>query len=194
MSSTNWPPTPEWAPPNPAAPDPLSAPAPKVPGVGEWFIEYLPRIVRVNAPSAGQEWSQAVPAGTVWIVQCIAARLVTSATVANRTARVTLADGTVTYLRAGGSGVQVASTTVDYNWFGGGVSFAANASTICNPFPQYPFVVQGGHSITSSVSNIDGTDTWSTITIYVYEVSAEPPSTDLLKSERGMDLIRRMKF
>lgn len=194
MSSTSWPPTPERAPQTAAAPDPTSAPPYTEHAADEYRTEYMPRIVRVNTPGAGSEWTQAVPAGTVWIVHSIAARLTTSAVAANRTARVTLADGTATYLRAGGAGVQVASTTIDYNWFGNAVAFAANASTICNPFPMYPMVVQGGHSLVSSVSNIDGGDAWSVITIYCYEITTEPPSTDVIRTERGMDLIRRMRF
>lgn len=194
MSSTSWPPTPEWAPQNHAAPDPTDAPPFRAPNPQTFVVEYLPRIIRVNQPAAGAEWTQAVTPGTVWQVNSIAARLVTSAVAANRTARVTLADGSVTYLRAGGSGVQVASTTIDYNWFGSGIPAAANASTICNPFPIYPFVVQGGHSIVSSVSLIDATDQWSQIALYVYEISMEPQSTDILRTERGMDLLRRMRF
>ena len=48
----------------------------------------LPERIAVTTPAAGAEWTQTVPANTIWLVTAIGMQLVTGAAVPNRNVRI----------------------------------------------------------------------------------------------------------
>jgi hypothetical protein len=73
------------------------------------------RSITGTDPAAGAEISETVPTGARWRLRALAATLVTSATVANRTVSLRVDDGTTGYFGTDAAGTQPASNTIRYN-------------------------------------------------------------------------------
>lgn len=98
-------------------------------GPDSGFMDFLDgggalRSITGAVPGAGAEISETVPTGARWELLAGAFTLTTSATVANRTPRLSLDDGALVYFQASSQGVQAASVGVTYT-FGQGLPLQA---------------------------------------------------------------------
>lgn len=152
--------------------------------------ERIPRVLKVQNPAVGTDWTINVTAGTMWYVQSIAARLVTSAVVANRSTAIIASDGTDVFMRLSPVQVQVASVSSRYSWVKnqGYAASSTWAAGIVASFPSIPLF--GGFAISASTPAIDVGDQWSEIVLYVIETEERPYDVELnydLAQLRGKD-------
>lgn len=141
--------------------------------------ESIPKIIPVAAPGANTEWTVPVPGGACWIVQSIVATLTTDATVANRTAMVTVSDGTTVFVRVPPSAVIPASTVARITYvrnYGATISASLTAGQ-ASPFPSIP--IFGGFQIASATENRAAGDAYTGIVLYVVEIEERPYDTEL---------------
>lgn len=136
--------------------------------------EVIPRLIPVASPAAGAEWTVPVQSSTVWLVQAVNARLVTSATVANRSPRLQISDGSSTIVLAGASAVEAASGSVLHVWARGlaGFNNSTSGGVLPQSLPAIPLL--GGWSLGTLTSSIDAGDQWSGIFLYVLEIEQTP--------------------
>lgn len=130
----------------------------------EWATR-LYRTVPIASPVAGAEIAFTVPGH--WILRPIAlrARLVTSATVANRNVDLQVTDGVSVVLDCAAGTVQAASKTVDYNWSAAGTS-VSSGSALQQTVPFTPAIIlSAGWKLQTVTNLIDGTDQWSAVTL-----------------------------
>lgn len=142
----------------------------------------VPRILTVPTPAAGADWSITVPAGVVWEIQTIKARLVTAVAVANRGAVLVVNDSILDVFSAATGLVQAASLTTDHVFareYGAAVTGSGSAVAIAS-WPNVPLL--SAWKITSLTTAIQAADQWSAIVLYVVEL--RPP---LAGSQRGLD-------
>jgi hypothetical protein len=133
----------------------------------------VPRVVTVVSPAAGADWSTKVPPGVIWELQTLQMRLVTSATVANRVARIVINDGSVNVAQLQPAAVEPAAGDLTYVFARqfGSSNNTGNPSGQTTSFPSIPLL--GAWSIGSATINIDATDQYSAIVLYVIEL--RPP-------------------
>jgi hypothetical protein len=117
------------------------------------------RSITGTDPAAGVEISETVPSGARWRLRALAATLVTSATVANRTVSLRVDDGTTAYYGTDAPGTQPASNTVRYSAAEG---VAAKTGTISEWNMAFPhtMVLGGGHRFRTVTNNLDAGDNW----------------------------------
>ena len=132
------------------------------------------KLQKVASPVAGAEWSIAAPGQGLWRVVSAAFRLVTDATVANRTVTLVADDGTDVWFRSVATAQQAASLTVDYGAFAGGSpgGFAGVAGVM--PFTQDGLWLQPGWRLRSVTGAIAATDQYSGISLLVEEFPNGP--------------------
>lgn len=124
--------------------------------------------IPVPTPGAGAEWSLVVPAGYVWRVLAVAGTLTTSATVATREARLTLADATGVVLSLGVAATQAAGLATRYAWTAGG-GYAAGSSAGGTLPPDLS--LEAGWTLASSTVNLDAGDAWSAVSLLVVQTT-----------------------
>ena len=136
------------------------------------------RIVQsVAAPSAGQSWATTVPAGHVWDLLGVFASLVSDANAADRSVRLQLGDGNVTFLELPAPAVQAASLTRRYTWLRD-VGAYSGGSGLVAPLPYTSLLP--GWTIAATVDNIQAGDQWSTVRLLLTDTTARSGPTDLL--------------
>ena len=133
---------------------------------GVFMMGFL-KTVTVSNPAAGADISTAVPAGKVWRLVSIQGKLVTSATVANRTVRWSIDDGANVFYAVDANFTQAASLTETYSAGFGIVSANSNTFAI-SPFPGV-LLLPAGFRINTVTTAIQATDQWSAITLLVEE-------------------------
>jgi len=129
----------------------------------------LIKTITTADPAAGAQISQTVPAGVIWKIKAIRARLITDATVANRSANfiLTLPDGGI--IKAMSSNAHAASTTIDYlaaNYGTSGTSIPSGEYLLGLPADVY---LPEGSTITTSITLGVAGDNWGAATIWVEE-------------------------
>jgi len=136
-------------------------------------LEYsFPQIINVTDPLAGAQWTQTVPANTIWLINCVEFQLATDATVANRVPRVEIFDGT-TSMRVGGSGqVHTASLTRDHILKPGGHGLGPATETSGDLAPR--LYLQPGWIIRSSTASLAAGDTHLNIALYIQRWLVNP--------------------
>lgn len=148
---------------------------------GVTLRETIPRVLPFASPAGGTEFTINVTAGALWFVEAIRYQLTTSATVANRATNLLLDDGSTVFATVGASALQAASLVQAYTRLRTyGEADTVSAVGITSSFPSIPLF--GGYRIRSSTANIDATDAYAGIVLYVLEV--EERSYDV---ELGMD-------
>lgn len=163
-------------------------------GTGLRVPHVINRVIRVTAPAAGVEWTRVVDPGTFWVVNSIRFRYVADANVANRFPGISFTDGTSEFFRVGTGTAQPAGFTFEY-CFSNAFATTFGAGQMVNaPLPPYPFVLLGGMSITSVAVAIQVGDTYANIALSVYEISAEPLSTEFLDYVREQGLLSKVIF
>lgn len=144
--------------------------------------EVIPRIVTVPSPAAGAEWSTKPPAGSVWLIQTLTARLTTSAVVANRMPRVLYSDSDAEFYRLPQSQVVVASTVLVLELARGlTTSFGQIDVQTWSYAPLLPLPLLGSWQIGSTTTLIDVGDQWSAIRLYVLEIEETPYLVELAR-------------
>jgi len=135
------------------------------------------RIVnQVASPAAGSDWSVAVPAGRIWRITSIVAKLVTSATVATRNPYLVVSDGTTNAVRVLPYASQAASLTGLYSWL------TECSSTVVgndqqNDIPE--LTLTAGWTIGTLTSGLAAGDQWSDIALFVLETLYRPGDIDI---------------
>lgn len=126
----------------------------------------LPEIIAVASPAAGINWTQTVPANTIWLLLSVNFRLTTDATAVTRGLKIQINDGaTLTSIGLAGQS-QTASLIRDYIFL-----HANHGNLTVTQIPgnlTQPIFIQPGWTLTSSVENIQATDSLTVITLYVH--------------------------
>jgi hypothetical protein len=134
------------------------------PGDGRGFI----RNVTGTDPAAGADWSETVPTNARWRLIAARAALVTDATVASRTASITVDDGTTTVWNMPCHTTQAASLTFTYYFTAIGASGFASGNTLVIPAP--PDMVMGpGWRVRAQTGTIQAGDNWGAPQLWVEE-------------------------
>ena len=135
---------------------------------GRWL--FYARTILVANPAAGAEWSITVPGGVSWIVCTLMSRLVTDATVANRSPVLALNDGSNDVARLPSAGVQAASLNQRHSWARGFSPAAATANAVefCSGLPLAP--LPANMILKSSTVQLAAGDQYSGVALYVIQV------------------------
>lgn len=130
-----------------------------------------PRILQltpVAAPAAGADWTITVPGQGVWQLLAVRARLVTSATVANRVVGLGLNDQTTTVFNIDQPNAVPASRTTDFNWAPSMLQTQGSGdATVTSRLPDIPLM--GGWRIASATGAIQIGDQWSNVNALAIE-------------------------
>jgi len=133
----------------------------------------------ISNPAAAAEISTTVPAGKWWRIVAMRFVLTTDASVGNRFPALTIDDGTNILWRAQNAVAQAASLVVDYNFCPVGNPFAAPGASATTRQHQMPDLNLGpGSRIRTTLSQLLGTDQFSSIVIYVDEEGGEREAVD----------------
>lgn len=175
MSSTlAWPPQGVATAVGPQSPSPLT-PEGAAQGAGaELYRDVIPRVVNVANPGAGVAWSAKPEGGRIWHVQAIKATISADATAVTRIIETQVSDGsTVLYSVTMGFGV-TAAQTIAFTWMRNlGANFGSLALSFgMAPWPSIP--VLGGQTISSVQASLPAGDAWTSVSLYVWEVSWLP--------------------
>jgi hypothetical protein len=133
-------------------------------------------VVRGSAPAAGADWSFLVPAGHVYRVVSLYARLVTDATVANRAVSLLASDGVATFLVIPPAAVQAASLTYDYAWWEHAPGALVGTG---QGIPLVPLVLEAGWSLTASTALLKAGDAWGAPALAVIDTTVRDGAVDL---------------
>lgn len=127
------------------------------------------KVVKVNQPAVGADWTIAVPAGNMWKVASGQALLVTGATVATRVPQIQLTVQGVAVGVYPGTETDVASTSsiMSFTQANGSGSSVAGANNCVVRLPE--LALSQGDTIGSLTAAIQGTDQWSNIALWVEE-------------------------
>lgn len=127
------------------------------------------RVITGTTPGAGVEISETVPTNARWQLLAFKARLTASATVANRTPRLTIDDGTNVVIESPTSATQAAAAVDPYYWVAAlGYTFGASGSDIVNGLPA-PTFLRAGFRMRTSTINLQVGDTWDQVFYFVRE-------------------------
>ena len=121
-------------------------------------------------PSAGADWTVAVPARTYWRLKAAYSELTTSATVANRVVGIRVKDAAgkvVFFVKA--SAAQAASLTQRYSAGTDLPSAVADVTTLL-PLPQ-DLVMREGWTVESVTTLIQAGDQFANVTLAVEEIT-----------------------
>lgn len=130
----------------------------------------IPRIVKVNDPAAGADWSIVVPGGKVWLLLSLRTAFTTSAIAANRAPAFFVNDGSSAYLQIPLPTIITANQTTTISGsrqLGSQYSVATVLQQVV-PLPNIP-LVQNSKFFTITAA-IDAGDQWSSTVLYVLEV------------------------
>lgn len=115
-----------------------------------------------GAPAAGADWSNVPGVGKTPL--CVRARLVASATVANRTPQLVVTDGGGnTLFFAPAAPAQTAGQTVDYCWYPGAPITTAAGAVVLGPMPALPLAANW--TVGTVTGGLQAGDQWSALNI-----------------------------
>jgi len=147
----------------------LAACTPPLFGQGAAQQRGKPRVITVNQPAVGHEWSY-VHSGPSWFIPtCIVAKFVTSAVVANRSPQITITFRSVLCAQFGSTVVVPATTTVIVS-----ASDAGNSSASATTYEvglADNLMIADGMTLASLTANLDVGDQYSLIAILCEEFS-----------------------
>jgi len=126
----------------------------------------IPEIIRPANPALGAEWTQTVPANTVWLILLVRFRLVTSVTAAQRQPSIAINDGSGLVEVGQPGSLQTASLTRDYS-YQENAPFTIVGGEIMGSFPSRVYLLPGW-IIQSTTANIQVDDQFSAIQIYLH--------------------------
>lgn len=149
------------------------------------------RIVRIDDPAAGAELSETVPGQETWVVESVRLQLVTDATAADRSVRITATDGSVEHFRTVHGEVQVASTTVVYAAFNGSPAAGTTANGLVLAWPTSGLILPPGHVLATNTMNLQAADQISDARLNVLAIPTGPrarvePAVDVLLEPLGL--------
>jgi hypothetical protein len=118
------------------------------------------RSITGTAPAAGAEINEVVPSTTRWRLLAFRYTLTTAVAAANRESNLQIDDGVNPYATETASFTQIASLAFIYSWSIGFTRQAAlQSNLISSALPG--FIVEAGHRIRTSTSNIQAADQYS---------------------------------
>lgn len=123
---------------------------------------YTPVSATVANPAAGAEWTYTVGAGLSYQLETVRFQLVTSATVATRSARIRITDGTNELFKSDVNATQAASLTQQYYGGAGLAPFTASPTVFMVQIPV-GMVLGGGWTVGSNSLNLQVADQYSGI-------------------------------
>jgi hypothetical protein len=140
---------------------------PRLFGQGDRELRGVPKIIVVQQPAAGADWSYVI-GGPVWYkLHAIVGQLVTSATVAARSVAFTVKYTGILCAQFGATATQAASLTVVYSFADTSV-LSADPGTIHVPTTS-DMVFKDAITIGTRTASIQAADQWSAIALYVEE-------------------------
>lgn len=136
----------------------------------------MPLTTKVESnPGAGAEATVTVPAGKWWRVYAIHLKLVTSATVANRIARLIFDNGTNPIYKASNDLAHAATQTTEYSFTRASTADAAQAAaSVARVYPIPDLVLAPGYRVRTVTDAIQVGDQYSEFTLLVEEHSSDP--------------------
>jgi hypothetical protein len=147
---------------------------PRISGQEPW--RRVRRTVKSAVPAAGAEATIQVPGDKLWRVESVLATLVTSATVANRTARLVISDSDGTFRAIPAATDQAASATSIYQWLPLATPYVKGTYQLAQ---FVPLTLQPGDTLATLTASIDATDAWSALTLRVVETTFRQGMVDL---------------
>lgn len=126
------------------------------------------RSIAVTDPAAGNDWSQAVPAGARWRVYGARATLTTDVTVALRVVHLRVTDGSQILFDWPALTSQAASLTVLYSGASWGVGPATTDGTQAVNLP-IDVLLLAGWTVEVATTNLQAGDDWNTVRLAVEE-------------------------
>lgn len=114
-------------------------------------------VVNLANPAAGADWVNAPGAGKNLLV--VRARLVTSATVANRLPQLQIVSGVNALWVSPALPAQTAGLTLDYFWYPGAPTSTAVSGQMYAPMPTVP--LGAGWTVGTSTAGLQAGDQWS---------------------------------
>lgn len=134
------------------------------------------KVIRPAAPAAGVEVSISPNAGGLWIVHSLVLTLTTAATVADRTVRLLVDDGTTVWLRTTARSVVAASSTVVVAAFEGLTGDTTVGDTVPVSWPTGGVVLLPGYRLRTDTVNLQAGDAFSTAALMVDDWPLGPSS------------------
>jgi len=120
----------------------------------------------ITQPAAGADFTYTLPASGVYLFKSLAFQLVSSATAANRVARVSFTHGGLMFCELTAALAHTASLTVRYSFFPGATLLTVVSTVLTGPAPT-DFFLPGGTVIASVVGSLQATDQISAIGLFV---------------------------
>jgi hypothetical protein len=133
-------------------------------------------VVRIDPPGAGADWSLTVPAGHIYQLLALHARLVTSAAVATRIARLAFGDGVSPIADLPPQASQAASLTYSYAWLPS-PSGILTGTFMLSVLPDLE--LQAGWTLASLTQALDAADQWDQVRVLVLDTTARRGKLDL---------------
>lgn len=140
---------------------------PRLFGQGYRELAGVPRVIQVNQPAAGADWTY-IHSGPSWfLLRSVVAQLATAVAVATRVARLQLTYQSVLAAQLPPSATQAASLTVVYNTSTAGIS-SSDAATALWGLPEY-LILKDGMKLTSNTTALQAADQWTAVALLVEE-------------------------
>lgn len=132
--------------------------------------------VPVAAPAAGAEWSLVVPGGHIYVPLAVHWRLVTSATVNSRVARLAIGDGVQQIVDVPPNASQAASLTYSYAWLPSPSGILTGAFMLSS-LPEVELLT--GWTIGSVTALLDAADQYDQVRVLVDDMTVRSGPVDL---------------
>lgn len=115
-------------------------------------------VVSATTPAAGADWSLTVPAGHLYELLTVWAKLTTDANAANRSVVLGVSDGDATFLQLPPPALQTASLAYDYAWAQHGADHGGAPGQAIG-LPR--LVLEPGWVLSVTTANVQVGDQWS---------------------------------
>lgn len=132
------------------------------------------RPVTIPAPAVNTDWRVTCPGQGIWRIQALRASLATSAAVANRQVSLVLSDGTADFATVPASAAITASKTGVVSTIPGAPSLGVADGPLLFPAPTDGWLLLPGFSLRAVTANLDATDQWSAVQLWVVEYPTGP--------------------
>jgi hypothetical protein len=135
------------------------------------------QVVRGANPAAGADPSLTVEAGHLYRLLAVYAELVTDATAANRTPRLTISDGASVFLSIPPASSVPASTTARLAWIVGAAGYSSGDGQVM-PLPELE--LQAGWQLALVTGAIQAADDYGALAAVILDTTARGGAVDLV--------------
>lgn len=123
----------------------------------------------VSTPAAGANFSVRNDSGGLWLIRSIAFTFVTAAVAVNRSVALAAQAAEDVWWRTVAATVQATTLTRNYSGWNGSPATGDSAAAILLAWPTDGLWLPPGHSLASTVDNIQGADQLSAVVVYMAE-------------------------